>query len=304
MRKGTKGIVALQSRHECLGDGMALGYSRGQYKDDVSAPYTIDEGAVHIVSCFSGDVRFTSSAYCEPGALELVGPCDKGLVTCCSSEGNCTISAREPVCNVAVIIDKTKLLGMMEGDSRFLGVGKTLTKPDGIRLLGAYKPSPKTRMIATQVLECRLEGTFRRFFMEGKALEIISAFLERAVDTGSSGVSLSRGDVERVREAKRLLLEDLNFPPSTEELAQTVGINQFKLKAGFKAVYGCTIFQALRKHRMEFARVQLNDTRMTVSQVAASVGYTNMSHFAAAFRREFGVNPGALLRHQRHTPLS
>jgi len=30
----------------------------------------------------------------------------------------------------------------------------------------------------------------------------------------------------------------------------------------------------------------------TVMQVAARLGYTNASHFAAAFKRQFGVNPG------------
>ncbi|MFW9259071.1 helix-turn-helix domain-containing protein [Nostoc sp. CALU 546] len=30
---------------------------------------------------------------------------------------------------------------------------------------------------------------------------------------------------------------------------------------------------------------------MTVAQVAQAVGYSHLSHFAAAFRKKFGVNP-------------
>ena len=164
--------------------------------------------------------------------------------------------------------------------------------------------TPYTQLIATQILNCTLRGFCRRIFMEGKALEFIALFLERIGSRESTGnLSLTRSDVECLHEAKRLLLEDMTEPPSLHELARSVGINQFKLKKGFLAVFGCTVFQVLRKHRMETARSLLLDTDMTVGTVGAMVGYTNISHFIDCFRREFGVTPGSLLSQSRRNFL-
>ena len=44
------------------------------------------------------------------------------------------------------------------------------------------------------------------------------------------------------------------------------------------------------------ARTQLLRGRLSVAHVATDLGYSNPSHFAAAFRKQFGVNPSALRR--------
>jgi AraC-like DNA-binding protein len=58
-------------------------------------------------------------------------------------------------------------------------------------------------------------------------------------------------------------------------------------------VFGTTVFGYLRARRMERARALLEAGKATVLEAAALVGYSNPSNFAAAFRREFGVNPKA-----------
>jgi AraC-like DNA-binding protein len=50
---------------------------------------------------------------------------------------------------------------------------------------------------------------------------------------------------------------------------------------------------------MEAARQQLDLAEENVLQVANRVGYANPGHFAAAFRKHFGVTPSAYLAHQR-----
>jgi AraC-like DNA-binding protein len=49
---------------------------------------------------------------------------------------------------------------------------------------------------------------------------------------------------------------------------------------------------------MERSRQLLQEGNLTVTGVARAVGYANRSHFAAAFRRKFGVNPGIYLHQQ------
>lgn len=88
----------------------------------------------------------------------------------------------------------------------------------------------------------------------------------------------------------------MDDPPSLLALARQVGLNDFKLKRGFRQVFGTTAFGYLHDQRMERARQLLEERRFNVTEVACTVGYANPSHFAAAFKRKFGVNPGAYSR--------
>jgi AraC family transcriptional regulator, transcriptional activator of the genes for pyochelin and ferripyochelin receptors len=88
----------------------------------------------------------------------------------------------------------------------------------------------------------------------------------------------------------------MDEPPSLLTLARQVGLNDFKLKRGFRQVFGTTVFGYLHEHRMERARQLLEERRLNVTAVACTVGYANPSHFAGAFKRKFGVNPSAYLR--------
>lgn len=92
----------------------------------------------------------------------------------------------------------------------------------------------------------------------------------------------------------KLCTDIINF-----ELAQTVGLNEFKLKNGFRQIFGTTVFKHLHNCRMEKARQLLEEGNYTVTQVAWTVGFANRGDFAAAFRRKFGVNPSIYLRKVR-----
>lgn len=70
------------------------------------------------------------------------------------------------------------------------------------------------------------------------------------------------------------------------------GLNLFKLKRGFKSLFGKTVFAFIRQERMKIAKQLLDDKKITVLEAAIKVGYSNPSHFASAFRKEYGINPG------------
>jgi AraC-like DNA-binding protein len=86
----------------------------------------------------------------------------------------------------------------------------------------------------------------------------------------------------------------LEEPPSLPELARSVGLNEFKLKVGFRTHFGTSVFGYLRAQRMDQARRLLVRGELSVTEVAARVGYSNPSKFAAAFRKHFGRPPSAL----------
>ncbi|SDE51230.1 helix-turn-helix transcriptional regulator [Rhodospira trueperi] len=127
-----------------------------------------------------------------------------------------------------------------------------------------------------------------RLLLHAAALEFLAWHIEtyRTAD-GCEAVSLR--DRKRLMAARERLLRDLSNPPTIAELARETGLNQFKLKRGFKAVFGHSIYALFQRERMDRARELLQ--RHGVTETAMMMGYSNVSHFGAAFRKQFGVLP-------------
>jgi len=97
------------------------------------------------------------------------------------------------------------------------------------------------------------------------------------------------------RERKQLLgvrehlLSDLSQPPTIEQLAREAGLNQFKIKRGFRVLFGTSVYALFQRERMEQAQHLL--LRHSVTETASLLGYSNISHFSNAFRKQFGALP-------------
>ena len=75
------------------------------------------------------------------------------------------------------------------------------------------------------------------------------------------------------------------------ELAAQVGVCDRTLRRGFRDLFGTTVIGYLTQQRMIKAEQLLRHGDYTVAEVANKVGYTHLGHFAAAFRKQFGVSP-------------
>jgi AraC-like DNA-binding protein len=115
-----------------------------------------------------------------------------------------------------------------------------------------------------------------------------------------SPMPLSQGEYwTLIQDGFKLLVARLSHPPSLIELARLAGINDCKLKSGFRQVFGTTVFGYLHDCRMERSRQLLEAGEMTVTEAARAVGFVSRGRFAAAFKRRFGVNPSAYVAQNR-----
>lgn len=132
-----------------------------------------------------------------------------------------------------------------------------------------------------------------RLYIESKMLEIISMKLPQLLgkSTEQCKVSTTKEDRQKMQMARDILLERLDYPPSLLELARMVGTNDYKLKTSFKEMFGTTVFGYVREQRLEKALHLMTSGACNVSESAYAVGYSNLSHFSAAFKERYGVNP-------------
>ena len=146
--------------------------------------------------------------------------------------------------------------------------------------------------IGRQVIECPFEGSIRRLFIGGKALEILAYELDEfSGDQKANTNQPDTIDMGRLHEARKIVEDEFADPPTLYEPARQVGLNDFKLKRGFRKAFGTTVFEYVRKLRMDKARELLEHGHLTVTEVALATGYNHFGHFSAAFKKSYGILP-------------
>lgn len=102
-------------------------------------------------------------------------------------------------------------------------------------------------------------------------------------------------DKTKVAAAKELLMQHIGEPITIKELSRKVAMNECYLKKGFKEMYGTTIFDFYQNQRMEHAKYLLYEKSMSVTDVSMMLGYSSISHFSTAFKKQTGLKPCELL---------
>ncbi len=150
----------------------------------------------------------------------------------------------------------------------------------------------KMRLVA-EMFTRSYSGPLRRLYLETRALELIGLQLAEYLVPAAPAPSptLTVSDISRIRAARELLVQDMENPPSIAQLARMAGINEKKLKCGFKQVFGLPVFAYFRNYRLEMAGELLASGIMNVTEAAMHIGYQNLSHFSEEFRKKYGVTP-------------
>ncbi|MCB1379078.1 MAG: GlxA family transcriptional regulator [Alphaproteobacteria bacterium] len=94
-----------------------------------------------------------------------------------------------------------------------------------------------------------------------------------------------------VHAAMVLLEARLEEPSPVPRVCREIGVSQRKLERLFKRDTGCTIVQYSKLLRLQYARVLLSTTRMSIREVSAACGFNSMSYFSQSFVQTFGKKP-------------
>lgn len=105
-----------------------------------------------------------------------------------------------------------------------------------------------------------------------------------------------RGDEQdRILRVRDILMHQYDRQLTVAYLCATAGINEFKLKQGFRAMFDTSPHRMLMDIRMKKAW-ELLETGLYVSTVAYKVGYEHLSSFSAAFERYYGRTPKSVAK--------
>jgi len=95
-----------------------------------------------------------------------------------------------------------------------------------------------------------------------------------------------------VGRALALLHTQLARAWTAEELAREACLSRSAFAERFTALIGVPPIKYLTTWRMQVAAQRLRESRRSMAQIAADVGYESEAAFARAFKREFAMSPG------------
>ena len=154
--------------------------------------------------------------------------------------------------------------------------------------------TPSIKAILYEIMHCHKKGYIKRLFLEAKILELFMLQAEQAEQHQKHvHASLKRSDIEKVYAVKAFLEEHFLQDFTLLDLSRQVGLNDFKLKKGFRELFDTTVFGYLNDLRMEHGKRMLLE-KQTVAEVADTLGYSQPHHFSTAFKKKFGYLPGRL----------
>jgi AraC family transcriptional regulator len=100
-------------------------------------------------------------------------------------------------------------------------------------------------------------------------------------------------DDRRLKRAVSYIHDNIAEDLSLDEMAAEAAISRFHFVRSFRKAFGISPYQYVIHQRMERAKILLKMTRLPVAEVAARVGYDDISRFGRHFRRHAGVTPAA-----------
>lgn len=191
---------------------------------------------------------------------------------------------------------------MLSDDNRIIGELATSVhgKKTYLATGKAMNFQHRTTEVISSLRQCPFQGITRYFFLESKMMELFVLQMEQArVTTECKEDNLwSSLDKEKLTAVKYYIenayLDEFNL----KDLTYKFGLNEFKLKKGYKQLFQTTVFGHVHQLRMQKAKKLLADKTMNVSEAAFFIGYNNVSSFCTEFKKRFGYSPGKLCVNQ------
>jgi AraC-like DNA-binding protein len=161
----------------------------------------------------------------------------------------------------------------------------------------AFEPSRELVELAEQISRppATLKGEQLRLYRKSRGLEIMrlscAALVANAEETDHKPSVMSARQSGRVRD---YVLANLQSNLTIEAIAKETGASPSSVQRHFKQHYGVTVFDFIRRKRLEAARDALEREGVTVVQAAWIAGYLSPSGFITAFKKTYGASPGEM----------
>jgi AraC family carnitine catabolism transcriptional activator len=106
-----------------------------------------------------------------------------------------------------------------------------------------------------------------------------------------------------VLQARAIMLEHIDEPLTCREIARRVGLSLRQIERRFREELRCSVLQHYRQIRIAKAHQLLQQTALSVTDVALSCGFSSPEYFCRLYRAFFGCSPSRDRRQSTTAPV-
>ena len=144
--------------------------------------------------------------------------------------------------------------------------------------------------IINQFMQCTYDEAVRKLHYDNLFRELLLLLLLQKQRDHVSG----KRYMQSLYEARSIIQKNIGRNFTITEIAQQVGLNEIRLRNGFKQTFGTGVFQFMVAAKMQKAFTMILETDKPVKEIAKLTGYTSMQNFVTAFKKYFNATPGSL----------
>jgi AraC-like DNA-binding protein len=147
-------------------------------------------------------------------------------------------------------------------------------------------------------LNCPYTGPLGAAYKDNIILNLLihqlATFTGSGYEPEDTGSRLSRADIDLLNNIKTYLDQHYLEVGSMQQLTRKFFINSFKLKHGFRQLFSNSVMKYVDEHKMNYARIMLQQGRVNLTDMADELGYKHYNNFSTAFKKRFGYSPAAV----------
>ena len=157
--------------------------------------------------------------------------------------------------------------------------------------------SIQEKLIIQQIFQRNINTKFDVLFIKAKIIEFLSYYFKENSTSQEICEGLNNKEVvEKIKKAKKIMIANINEPPTVDDLSRKVGLPINVFKKAFKAYFGLPVYQYLLNYKLDLSKQLLLSGEYSVKEVAYKLGYSAPTHFIVAFKNKYGLTPRKFMK--------
>ena len=156
----------------------------------------------------------------------------------------------------------------------------------------------KCREMFLGILEnyCKIESEFGSEIYAKSALEMMLAYVMNYCVDLPEKMNGKKNGGGRIFDAVDYIKKNYREPITVNHISRHFNYSPNYFSSKFKDVIGCSAIDFINNERLRHAYYLLTTSDMTVSEIAAFVGFDSLSYFSKLFKRRYGMAPSLVQR--------
>jgi AraC-like DNA-binding protein len=151
--------------------------------------------------------------------------------------------------------------------------------------------SPSMMRIIVAILDYKFHEDLAINYFTGLIHELLTLVTVQ-VSAIADAPEIALCELNKAREARKIIISDFEEYNTVEELARKVGTSELKLQLAFKHLFGTSVFKFSRQARLQKGFDLLHQTDYPLRVICTMVGYPDPANFSVAFKKQYGFWPG------------